>query len=134
MTYYISNKNRSPCMWNFLFFISWRRIKEKKQNNMKNLVTNMDLILENYQLNFGKLSDLCIDKVRKNSDDFWKRYIVDFFICNFIISPCLISFWRGTWDYSIIYMDHWAFHVSILHCSNSKCYNKIYILCTYKYN
>ena len=83
---------------------------------MKSLVTNLDLILENYQLNFGKLSDLCIDKVRKNSDDFWKRYIVDFFICNFIISPCLISFWRGTWDFSIVYMDHWAFHVSIL-CS-----------------
>ena len=120
--YIVSNKNRSPHMKIYLFsclytFPEEEKVEErKKQNNMKSLVTNLDLILENYQLNFGKLSDLCIDKVRKNSDDFWKRYIVDFFICNFIISPCLISFWRGTWDFSIVYMDHWAFHVSIL-CS-----------------
>ena len=118
--YIVSNKNRSPCEKLFIYlfvYFSWRRkSRREKKNNMKSLVTNLDLILENYQLNFGKLSDLCIDKVRKNSDAFWKRYIVDFFICNFIISPCLISFWRGTWDFSIVYMDHWAFHVSIL-CS-----------------
>ena len=31
------------------------------------------------------------------------HYIVDFFICNFIISLAVVSFWRGVWDYSIVY-------------------------------
>ena len=31
------------------------------------------------------------------------HYIVDFFICNFIISLAVVSFWRGVWDYSIEY-------------------------------
>ena len=33
------------------------------------------------------------------------HYAADFFICNFIISLAVVSFWRGVWDYSIVYFD-----------------------------
>ena len=30
---------------------------------------------------------------------------LDFFVCNFVIAPAVISFWRGVWDYSLIYLE-----------------------------
>ena len=33
------------------------------------------------------------------------HYAADFFICNFVISLAVVSFWRGVWDYSIVYFE-----------------------------
>ena len=77
---------------------------------MKSKDYKLNLLLENFQLNFGPLSDLCIDKVKNNESELWKRYIFDLFISTFVIAPSVIAFWRGTWDYAIEYWN-WNFIV-----------------------
>ena len=66
---------------------------------------SLNTLLNNFQHNFGPLSDLCIDKIRHNSVSLWTRYCLDFIISHFIIAPAVIAFWRGTWDHSTIYWD-----------------------------
>ena len=70
---------------------------------------SLNTLLSNFQSNFGKLSDLCTDKLRHKSSSLWKRYCLDFLISHFIIAPAVIAFWRGTWDYSWIYLDERLF-------------------------
>ena len=76
----------------------------------------LQTLLDNFQLNFGPMSDACVEKLKKKSNALWTRYILDFFIGHFIIAPAMISFWRGTWDYSLIYLDEGIFNVIILKC------------------
>ena len=64
---------------------------------------SLNTLLNNFQHNFGPLSDLCIDKIRHSSVSLWTRYCLDFIISHFIIAPAVIAFWRGTWDHSTIY-------------------------------
>ena len=66
---------------------------------------SLNTLLNNFQHNFGPLSDLCIDKLRHNSVSLWTRYCLDFIISHFIIAPAVIAFWRGTWDHSTNYWE-----------------------------
>ena len=70
----------------------------------------LDLLLDNFQLNFGQLSDAAKQRLKTNASQLWFRYICDFFISSFIIAPCVISFWRGVWDYSAIYLQERYFN------------------------
>ena len=70
---------------------------------------SLNTLLNNFQNNFGQLSDLSIDKLRHNSVSLWTRYCMDFLFCHFLVGPAVIAFWRGTWDYSWIYLDEWLF-------------------------
>ena len=71
------------------------------QRSVENMVKSADQsaalesLLANFQLNFGSLSELCVDKLKHQSASLWKRYILDFFICHLIIAPTLVAFWRG---------------------------------------
>ena len=75
---------------------------------------SLNTLLNNFQHNFGPLSDLCIDKIRHNSVSLWTRYCLDFIISHFIIAPAVIAFWRGTWDHSTIYWETVFGDVSLL--------------------
>ena len=66
---------------------------------------SLNTLLNNFQHNFGPLSDLCIDKIRHSSVSLWTRYCLDFIISHFIIALAVIAFWRGTWDHSTIYWE-----------------------------
>jgi hypothetical protein len=79
--------------------------EQQKQQQQQSDTSPLTLVLDNFQANFGELSDLCKAKIRQNSRGFWRRYVVDFLLCNFLIAPFVISFWRGTWDHSLIYLD-----------------------------
>ena len=70
---------------------------------------SLNTLLNNFQLNFGSLSDLSINKIRHNSVSLWRKYCFDWIFCHFIIAPAVIAFWRGTWDYSVIYLDQGLF-------------------------
>lgn len=37
--------------------------------------------------------------------DFILRFCLDFLACQAFFGPILIAFWRGTWDYSLLYLD-----------------------------
>ena len=76
---------------------------------------SLNTLLSNFQSNFGKLSDLCTDKLRHRSSSLWKRYCLDFLISHFLIAPAVIAFWRGTWDYSWIYLDERLFEDVKIH-------------------
>ena len=76
---------------------------------------SLNTLLNNFQHNFGPLSDLCIDKLRHNSASLWTRYCLDFIISHFIIAPAVIAFWRGTWDHSTNYWEKVFGDVSLLY-------------------
>ncbi len=71
----------------------------------------LQLVIDNFQNNFGPLTELCKEKLFNRRQEFWTRYVLDLLICNFVVAPCLISFWRGTWDHSLIYLDERLFNV-----------------------
>ena len=71
---------------------------------MRPTETCLELLLDNFQLNFGQLSESAKTRLITHQTQIWLRYILDFFISSFIIAPCVISFWRGVWDYSLIYL------------------------------
>lgn len=71
---------------------------------MRPTETCLELLLDNFQLNFGQLSESAKTRLKTHQTQIWFRYILDFFISSFIIAPCVISFWRGVWDYSLIYL------------------------------
>ena len=72
----------------------------------KILSSMVELIFDNYNCAFNVcLSEDTKRIVRSNLSSFFGRYILDFFICNFVIAPAVISFWRGVWDYSLIYLE-----------------------------
>ena len=72
----------------------------------------LDLILDNFQLNFGQLSDSAKTRLKTHSGSFYLRYFLDFFVSSFVIAPCVISYWRGVWDHSLLYLDERTFHVN----------------------
>ena len=74
-------------------------------NKHKVLSSIAQLIFDNYDYAFNvRLSEDTKRIVRSNLSSFLGRYILDFFICNFVIAPAVVSFWRGVWDYSLIYL------------------------------
>ena len=70
----------------------------------------LQLIIDNFQLNFGQLSESAKTRLKSQSQGFWVRYILDFFVSSFIIAPLVISVWRGVWDHSLIYLEHNTFN------------------------
>ena len=74
---------------------------------MRPTETLLELLLDNFQLNFGQLSESAKGRLKSYQGQLWFRYILDFFISSFIIAPCVISFWRGVWDYSLIYLERY---------------------------
>ena len=66
----------------------------------------IDFILSHFNYTFNaQLSDKTKQRVKTNYQYFFAYYAIDFFICNFIIAPAVISVWRGVWDYSLIYLE-----------------------------
>ena len=65
----------------------------------------LNTLLNNFQLNFGRLSDECKDKLKQNSASLWTRYCFDFLFCQLIVTVAVTAYWRGTWAYSLIYLD-----------------------------
>ena len=106
-----------------------QRKKMAEDNKSK---TAFDILLDNFQLNFGQLSDSCLHKLKHHKEELWSRYCFDFLICNFVVAPSVISFWRGTWDHSLIYLEQRLFDVckktwhlaSFLKCPLSKVIDK----------
>ena len=72
-------------------------------------------ILDSFELNYGVLSSDCKDEILQKPGSFLLRHFFDFLTSFLIITPCIISFWRGTWDYALIYLDKQAFNVCLLH-------------------
>ena len=68
-------------------------------------------ILDSFELNYGPLSDECREKILTKPTAFLWKHFFDFWASFFIITPCIISFWRGTWDYAVIYLEKEAFNV-----------------------
>ena len=66
------------------------------------------LLLEHFQATFNKRfgQGLIDDVQRQPASLLWRYFWVDFKVCNFVIAPAVIAFWRGTWDYSLVYMEH----------------------------
>ena len=79
---------------------------EQKSKNVNRSENILDLVFDNFNDSFNiKLSESCKDTIKSNSCAFFARYVLDFFVCNFVIAPAVISFWRGVWDYSLIYLE-----------------------------
>jgi hypothetical protein len=68
-------------------------------------------ILDSFELNYGVLSSDCKDEILQKPGSFLLKHFFDFLTSFLIITPCIISFWRGTWDYAVIYLDKQAFNV-----------------------
>ena len=65
------------------------------------------LVLEHFQATFNKrFGQGFIDKVQwRPAHLLWRYFWLDFLICNFAVAPAVIAFWRGSWDFSLIYMQ-----------------------------
>ena len=75
----------------------------QKETFSKKLV---NILLAHFNYTFDiELSDKTKNLILSNCSTFIKHYIADFFICNFIISLAVVSFWRGVWDHSILYFE-----------------------------
>ena len=89
---------------------SWHRnrgVDERKEGTgLKDRIVN--LILENFQSAFNKrFNQSFIDDIKSHpSSLLWRYFLLDFAICNFLVAPSVIAFWRGTWDYSIVYLEN----------------------------
>ena len=78
---------------------------QKEDKTLQKVVT---LILDNFQSVFNTRIPLSLRQeiIYKRPWRFLFRYfLADFFISSFIIAPAVIAFWRGTWDYSLIYLE-----------------------------
>ena len=66
----------------------------------------VNVLLTHFNYTFDiELSDKTKNLILSNCSTFIKHYIADFFICTFIISLAVVSFWRGVWDHSIVYFE-----------------------------
>ena len=101
---------RSEYKWKIKMF-SMKRKKSitseqeplQKETFSKKLV---NVLLAHFNYTFDiELSDKTKNLILSNCSTFIKHYIADFFICNFIISLAVVSFWRGVWDHSILYFE-----------------------------
>ena len=67
----------------------------------------VDLLLAHFNITFNtELSDKTKSHVKSNYWTLFAHYVIDFFICNFVIAFAVVSFWRGVWDYSLIYLEN----------------------------
>ena len=67
----------------------------------------MNLMLDNFDNTFNaELSEKTKTHVQSNYWTLFAHYAIDFFICNFVIAFAVVSFWRGVWDYSLIYLEN----------------------------
>ena len=71
-------------------------------------------VLENFELNYGPLTSECKEDVLKSPTSFMWKHFFDLWASFFVITPCVVAFWRGTWDYANIYLDKVAFNVGFL--------------------
>lgn len=74
-------------------------------------------VLDSFELNYGPLTSECKAEVLKRPVSFMWKHFFDYWASFLIITPCVISFWRGTWDYANIYLDKVAFKVGGLFSS-----------------
>ena len=66
----------------------------------------LDLIFDSFKHGFDvDLSEKSKSFVKSNYGAFFTHYVLDFFVCNFVIAPAIISVWRGVWDYSLIWLE-----------------------------
>jgi hypothetical protein len=70
-------------------------------------------VLDSFELNYGPLTEDCKDEILKKPTSFMWKHFFDFWASFLLITPCIISFWRGTWDYAVIYLEKKAFNVCI---------------------
>ena len=76
-------------------------------------------VLDSFELNYGPLTSECKAEVLKRPVSFMWKHFFDYWASFLIITPCVISCWRGTWDYANIYLDKVAFKVGGLFSSES---------------
>lgn len=63
------------------------------------------LLLTDFESNFGPLNRKCFTQLEQQRSSLLGRYFLDFLLCHVIVGPCVILFWRGTWDFSPFYLD-----------------------------
>ena len=87
---------------------------------MKAVVTS---ILDSYQSVFGvTISEPLYNHLKEDGAIriYVRYFVLDFFACFFIVTPAVIAFWRGTWDFCLEYMkaifDHENHPVSNIIC------------------
>ena len=100
--------------------------EERKSPGVKRTVVK--LILENFQSAFNKkISQSFVDNIQlQPSSLLWRYFLLDYIICNFFIAPAVIAFWRGTWDYSLV----WIKGIEYFNVSSHKLF-KTFCLQTY---
>ncbi len=89
-------------------------IQAVRSEQMKNeglLQKCVQCVLDNFELSYGPLTNECKTEILRKPRSFMVKHCLDFLACFFIITPCIIAFWRGTWDYATIYLEKKAFHV-----------------------
>lgn len=75
-----------------------------KQEKSKK-ISLLDNILSDFSVQNWSLNDRTISRVTSSWQTFYCLLILDWFLCNLVIAPLGVAFWRGTWDYSNKYLD-----------------------------
>ena len=88
------------------------KVSESEGSNSKLSTKCVKCILDSFEMNYGALSSDCKEEILEKPGSFLLKHLFDFLTSFLIITPCIISFWRGTWDYAVIYLDKQAFNVS----------------------
>ncbi|XP_059081260.1 uncharacterized protein LOC131879073 [Tigriopus californicus] len=62
-------------------------------------------ILADYEAQVGEINSVGQKALLKRKWSFVIRIVLDLILCQAILGPLVILFWRGTWDYTILVLD-----------------------------
>ncbi|XP_059081008.1 uncharacterized protein LOC131878885 [Tigriopus californicus] len=68
-----------------------------------------DLFVQDFETQFSQLTDECKSHLKREKLAVTSRYVLDFLFCYLIICPLDVLFWRGTWEYSKIFLKELVF-------------------------
>ena len=63
------------------------------------------LLMEDFSKQCFQVEEGTRERIVRRPAVFYSLLFADWFICELLIGPLTVAFWRGTWDYSNVYLD-----------------------------
>ena len=73
--------------------------------NVRKTKTLSEVFLEDFETQNEQIPTKAKKFLLKKRSTLLSLYTLDFFLCHILIGPSVVAFWRGTWDYSNIWLD-----------------------------
>jgi len=90
------------------------------EKNVKEAKSISRMFIEDFEVQNWKILEKTKHEILPKSGKLFGLYCFDYIFCHLIIGPSVVAFWRGTWDYSNIWLDKDLFSgdltLSNLHC------------------